>query len=84
MTTSIFYKNRQFNGEFISKFKGEFSIYIDRIAQRAILVDKSHKVVSILKVETYQMDALLDNECKEYADELKYLERRFEEDEEEY
>ena len=69
-----------YNGIFVAVFSDFQDIYIDRQARLAILINSFGTIKAIVKLETYQMDALLDDECKEYTDELNYLERRFEEE----
>ena len=77
MTRTILYKGKQYNGIFVSKFSGYHDIYIDRQARLAILVGRK-EVRAIVKLETYQMDVLLDNEDDEFLDELEKLENKFE------
>ena len=79
MTRTIIYKGKQYNGIFVSKFSGYHDIYIDRQARLAILVGRK-EVRAIVKLETYQIDVLLndDEEDIEYLDELEKLENKFE------
>ena len=77
MTRTIFYKGKQYNGIFVSKFSGYHDIYIDRQARLAILVGRK-EVRAIVKLETYQIDVLLDDEDDEFLEELEKLENRFE------
>lgn len=80
MTRTIIYKGKQYNGIFVSAFEWYYDIYIDRQARLAILIDDFGEVKSTQKLETYQIDVLLndDEEEIEYLDELKKLEDKFE------
>ena len=80
MTRTILYKGKQYNGIFVSAFEWYYDIYIDRQARLAILIDDFGEVKSTQKLETYQIDVLLndDEEEIEYLDELKKLEDKFE------
>ena len=80
MTRTIFYKGKQYNGIFVSKFSGYHDIYIDRQARLAILINHTSEVRAIIKLETYQIDVLLndDEEEIEFLDELDKLETKFE------
>ena len=79
MTRTIFYKGKLYNGIFVSIYKGIYDIYIDRQARLAILVGRK-EVRAIVKLETYQIDVLLDDDEEEidYLDELEKLENKFE------
>ena len=80
MTRTIIYKGKLYNGIFVSTFEWIYDIYIDRQARLAILIDSFGVVKSIQKLETYQIDVLLDDEEEdiEFLDELKKLENKFE------
>ena len=80
MTRTIIYKNKSYNGIFISTFEWIYDIYIDRQARLAILIDSFGVVKSTQKLETYQIDVLLNSDEEEidYLDELKKLEDKFE------
>lgn len=80
MTRTIFYKGKLYNGIFVSKFSGYHDIYIDRQARLAILIDYLSEVRAVVKLETYQIDVLLDDDEEEidFLDELEKLENRFE------
>ena len=78
MTTTIFYKGKEYNGIFVSAFEWYYDIYIDRQARLAILIDDFGEVKSTQKLETYQIDILLDNEDDKFLDELEKLENKFE------
>ena len=80
MTRTIIYKNKSYNGIFVSKFSGYHDIYIDRQARLAILINHLSEVKAIVKLETYQIDVLLndeDDEDDEFFDELERLENKF-------
>ena len=79
MTRTIFYKGKQYNGIFVSKFSGYHDIYIDRQARLAILVGRK-EVRAIVKLDTYQIDVLLNDDEEEikYLDELEKLEDKLE------
>ena len=82
MTRTIFYKGKLYNGIFVSKFSGYHDIYIDRQARLAILIDYLSEVRAVVKLETYQIDVLLNDDEEEidYLDELKKLEDKFEQE----
>lgn len=77
MTRTIIYKNKSYNGIFVSIYKGIYDIYIDRQARLAILMGSFDEIKAIVKLETYQIDVLLDDEDDEFLDELEKLEKRF-------
>lgn len=77
MTTTIFYKGKLYNGIFVSKFRGYHDIYIDRQARIAILIDYLSEVRAVVKLESYNIDVLLDNEDDKFLDELERLENKF-------
>lgn len=78
MTRTIFYKGKLYNGIFVAKFSGYHDIYIDRQARLAILIDYLSEVRAVVKLETYQIDVLLDDEDDKFLDELEKLEDKFE------
>ena len=78
MTRTIFYQGKQYNGIFVSAFEWYYDIYIDRQARLAILIDDFGEVKSTQKLETYQVDVLLDDEDDKFLDELDKLETKFE------
>ena len=78
MTRTINYKNKSYNGIFVSIYKGIYDIYIDRQARLAILMGSFSEVKAIVKLEAYQMDVLLDDEDDKFLDELERLENKFE------
>ena len=53
-------------------------MYIDRQARLAILIDYLSEVRAVVKLETYQIDVLLDDEDDEFLEELERLENKFE------
>ena len=77
MTRTIFYKGKLYNGIFVSIYKGIYNIYIDRQARLAILIDSFGVVKAIVKLESYNIDVLIDNEDDEFIDELERLENKF-------
>ena len=78
MTRTILYKNKSYNGIFVSIYKGIYDIYIDRQERLAILMGSFDEVKAIVKLESYNIDVLLDNEDDEFLEELEKLENRFE------
>ena len=78
MTRTIFYKGKLYNGIFVSIYKGIYDIYIDRQARLAILIGSFDEVKTIVKLESFNIDVLLDNEDDKFLDELERLENRFE------
>ena len=79
MARKIFYKGKNYNGTFVSRFSGYHDIYIDRQARLAILIDYLGEVRAVVKLETYQIDVLLNDDEEEidYLDELEKLENKF-------
>lgn len=77
MTRTIIYKNKSYNGIFVSIYKGIYDIYIDRQARLAILMGSFDEIKAIIKLESYNIDVLLDDEDDEFLDELEKLEKRF-------
>lgn len=77
MTRTIIYKNKSYNGIFVSIYKGIYDIYIDRIARLAILMGSFDEIKTIIKLESYNIDVLLDDEDDEFLEELEKLEKRF-------
>ena len=78
MTRTIFYKGKQYNGIFVSIYKGIYDIYIDRQARLAILMGSFDEVKAIVELYSYNIDVLLDNEDDEFLEELERLENKFE------
>ena len=77
MTRTIIYKNKCYNGIFVSTYKDFYDIYIDRQARLAILISSFDEIKAIVKLESYNIDVLLDDEDDEFFDELEKLEKRF-------
>ena len=78
MTRTILYKGKQYNGIFVSVFKWIYDLYIDRQARLAIVIESFGEVKYTQKLETYQIDILLDDEDDKFLDELDKLETKFE------
>ena len=78
MTRTIIYKNKSYNGIFVSIYKGIYDIYIDRQARLAILMGSFDEIKAIVKLESFNIDVLLDNEDDEFLEELEKLENKFE------
>ena len=78
MTLTINYKNKSYNGIFVSTYKDIYDIYIDRQERLAILMGSFNEVKAIVKLESYNIDVLLDDEDDKFFDELKRLEDKFE------
>ena len=78
MTRTINYKNKSYNGIFVSIYKGIYDIYIDRQARLAILMGSFSEVKAIVKLESYNIDVLLDDEDDKFLEELEKLENKFE------
>ena len=67
MTTTIFYKGKQYACEFVKNvssedIKGQLRIYASRHDRRVFLVTEFNEVLATEKAESYQIDALLDDE----------------------
>ena len=78
MTRTIIYKGKEYNGIFVSVFKWVYDLYIDRQARLAIVIESFGEVKFTQKLETYQIDILLDDEDDKFLDELDKLETKFE------
>lgn len=77
MTRTIIYKNKSYNGIFVSIYRGIYDIYIDRQARLAILMGSFDEIKAIVKLYSYNIDVLLDNEDDKFLEELERLEKRF-------
>ena len=71
MTSTIFYKGKGYACEFIKNvssedIKGNLRIYASRHDRRVFLVDDFNKVLATEVVESYEIDALLDEEDANY------------------
>ena len=78
MTTTIFYKGKGYACEFIKNvssedIKGNLRIYASRNDRRVFLVDDFNKVLATEVVESYEIDALLDEEAENFDFETKWL-----------
>ena len=67
MTSNIFYKGKQYACEYVKNvssedIKGNLRIYVSRIDSRVFLVTEFNEVLATEKAESYQIDALLDDE----------------------
>ena len=77
MTRTIIYKNKSYNGIFVSIYKGIYDIYIDRQERLAILMGSFDEIKAIVNLYSYNIDVLLDNEDDRFLDELERLENKF-------
>ena len=71
MTTTIYYNGKSYACEFIKNvssndIKGTLRIYASRNDRRVFLVDDFNKVLATEVVESYEIDALLDEEDANY------------------
>ena len=67
MTSTIFWKGKQYACEFVKNvssedIKGTLRIYASRHDRRVFLVNDYNEVLATEKAESYQIDALLDDE----------------------
>ena len=67
MTSTIFYKGKGYACEFVKNvssedIKGNLRIYASRHDRRVFLVTEFNKVLATEVVESYEIDALLDEE----------------------
>ena len=66
MTSNIFYNEKRYSCEFVknvsSEELGNLRIYASRHDRRVFLVDDFNKVLATEVGESYQIDALLDDE----------------------
>lgn len=67
MTSTIFWKNKSYACEFVKNvssedIKGTLRIYVSRHDRRVFLVTEYNEVLATEKAESYQIDALLDDE----------------------
>ena len=67
MTSNIFYNGKRYSCESVKNvscedIKGKMRIYASRHDRRVFLVDDFNKVLATEKAESYQIDALLDDE----------------------
>lgn len=78
MTTTIFYKGKGYACEFIKNvssedIKGTLRIYASRHDRRAFLVTEYNEVLATETLESYQLDAILDEEDCNYIYETMWL-----------
>ena len=78
MTTTIFWKGKQYSCEFVKNvssedIKGTLRIYASRHDRRVFLVTEYNEVLATEKAESYQIDALLDEEAENFDFETKWL-----------
>lgn len=78
MTTTIFYKDKQYACEFVKNvssedIKGTLRIYASRHDRRVFLLTEYNKVLAMEKAESYQIDAILDEESTNFDFEIKWL-----------
>ena len=71
MTTTIFYKGKGYACEFVKNvssedIKGTLRIYASRNDKRVFLVTEYNEVLATELVESYEIDALLDEEDANY------------------
>ena len=78
MTTTIYYNGKSYSCEFIKNvssedIKGTLRIYVSRNDRRVFLVTEFNEVLAMEKAESYQIDALLDEEDANYIFETMWL-----------
>ena len=78
MTSTIFYKGKQYACEFVKNvssedIKGNLRIYASRNDRRVFLVNEFNEVLATEKAESYQIDALLDEEDENFVFETTWL-----------
>ena len=78
MTTTIFYKGKQYACEFVKNVSsedidGQLRIYVSRHDRRAFLVTEFNEVLATDTLASYQLDALLDEESTNFDFETKWL-----------
>ena len=71
MTTTIFYNGKSYSCEFVKNvssedIKGILRIYASRNDRRVFLVTEFNEVLATEVVESYEIDALLDEEDANY------------------
>ena len=70
MTTTIFWKSKSYACEFVKNVSsediGNLKIYASRNDKRDFLVTEYNKVLATEVVESYEIDALLDEEDANY------------------
>ena len=78
MTTTIFWKGKQYACEFVKNvssedIKGTLRIYASRHDRRVFLVDEFNKMLATETLASYQLDAILDEEAENFDFETKWL-----------
>ena len=78
MTTTIFWKGKQYACEFVKNvssddIKGTLRIYASRHDRRAFLATEYNEVLATETLASYQLDAILDEESANFEFETKWL-----------
>ena len=78
MTTTIFWKGKEFACDFVKNvssedIKGTLRIYASRHDRRAFLVTEYNEVLAAESLASYQLDAILDEESTNFEFETKWL-----------
>ena len=78
MTSTIFWKGKQYACEFVKNvssedIKGNLRIYASRHDRRVFLVDDFNKVLAAESLASYQLDAIFDEESTNFEFEIKWL-----------
>ena len=78
MTTTIFWKGKEFACEFVKNvssedIKGNLRIYVSRHDRRAFLVTEYNEVLATETLESYKVDILLDEEDGRWIFETMWL-----------
>ena len=78
MTSTIFYKGKQYACEFVKNVSsvdidGQLRIYASRHDRRVFLVTEYNEVLATEVVASYEIDALLDEESTNFDFETKWL-----------
>ena len=78
MTSTIFWKGKQYACEFVKNvssedIKGNLRIYASRHDRRAFLVTEYNEVLAAESLASYQLDAIFDEESTNFEFEIKWL-----------
>ena len=78
MTTTIFWKGKEFACEYVKNvssddIKGTLRIYVSRHDRRAFLVTEFNEVLATETLESYKVDILLDEEDGRWIFETMWL-----------
>ena len=78
MTSTIFWKGKQYACEFVKNvssedIKGNLRIYASRHDRRAFLVTEYNEVLAAESLASYQLDAIFDEESTNFEFETKWL-----------